>query len=127
MSREEEYEEMLDDVDAGIFSGELLWTNFDMLKEYVERWTNAITAHEELLDNKGESRKNKIEKYIEKEFFFIPEVKSYIYCDQDKHVEIYYDRKEVYDDKLMDRLLEKEWGFLEYLDAEGFSFSYIGI
>ena len=51
MSREEEYEEMIDNVDAGIFSGELLWTNFDMLKECVERWTDVITSHEELLDD----------------------------------------------------------------------------
>ena len=41
---ENEYSELLDSVDAAIFTGELLQTNLDEMKGYMERWQRAIDA-----------------------------------------------------------------------------------
>lgn len=40
------YSDELDAVDASVFSGEMLYTNLDEFKSYVERWQRAIAEHE---------------------------------------------------------------------------------
>lgn len=40
--------EILDSLDAEIFSGDALYTNIKDIKEYIERWNKAINAHESL-------------------------------------------------------------------------------
>jgi len=46
------YSEELDTVDASIFSGEMLETNLEELKDYVGRWQRAIDAHEKAMEEK---------------------------------------------------------------------------
>ena len=40
-------EELMDDLDAGVFSGDLLETDLEVFKGYVARWQRAIDEHEE--------------------------------------------------------------------------------
>jgi hypothetical protein len=40
-----EREELMDDLDCAVFSGDLLFTDFDAFKEYVARWQRAIDEH----------------------------------------------------------------------------------
>ena len=35
-------------VDAGFFSGDCLYTDFEVVKKYVERWSRAVKEHEEI-------------------------------------------------------------------------------
>lgn len=37
--------EILDTLDAEIFSGDSLYTNFDDIKEHVDRWVKALNEH----------------------------------------------------------------------------------
>ena len=39
-------EELMDDLDAGVFSGDLLETDLEVFKDYVARWQRAIDEHE---------------------------------------------------------------------------------
>jgi hypothetical protein len=39
-------EELMDELDAGVFSGDLLFTDLEAFKEYVARWQRAIDEHE---------------------------------------------------------------------------------
>lgn len=41
-----EREELMDELDAGVFSGDLLDTDLEVFKDYVARWQRAITEHE---------------------------------------------------------------------------------
>lgn len=45
-----QYSDEMDTLDASIFSGELLETNLDELKEYMGRWQRAIDAHEKAME-----------------------------------------------------------------------------
>lgn len=39
-------------IDAGIFSGDLLYTtNVELFKKYLGRWTRAVEAHQETLND----------------------------------------------------------------------------
>lgn len=40
------YSEQLDELDASVFSGEILFTNFEELKECLKRWQIAVDDHE---------------------------------------------------------------------------------
>jgi hypothetical protein len=42
-------EELMDELDAGVFSGDLLFTDLEAFKEYVARWQRAINNHEKCL------------------------------------------------------------------------------
>ena len=41
------YKELLDEVDACVFTGLMLETDLEIFKEYVKRWNRAIAQHEE--------------------------------------------------------------------------------
>lgn len=41
----ERYSEDLDDLDASVFSGEMLETNLEEFEYYVDRWKRAIDNH----------------------------------------------------------------------------------
>lgn len=61
MSDETDYiifDNLLDGIDASIFSGELLFKNQHraLLKYYIERWGNAIREHEGFELNDGASK-----------------------------------------------------------------------
>ena len=45
-----QYSDEMDTLDASIFSGELLMTNLDELKDYVGRWQRAIISHEKAME-----------------------------------------------------------------------------
>ena len=49
-------DERLDNIDASVFSGELLWIDDErkLLKEYCERWIRAIAEHEAMPHKEGE-------------------------------------------------------------------------
>ena len=51
-----ELDELCDQIDASVFSGELLYIDAEreLLKTYVERWQRAITNHEENESNETE-------------------------------------------------------------------------
>lgn len=38
-----------EEIDAAIFSGDVLWSRLEELKNYVDRWSTAIKEHEEYL------------------------------------------------------------------------------
>lgn len=40
-----DYSEQLDDLDASIFTGELLYTNLEEFEEYLIRWMRAVEEH----------------------------------------------------------------------------------
>jgi hypothetical protein len=40
----------LEEIDAAIFSGDILYTDFDAFNEYIQRWKRACDAHEPLLE-----------------------------------------------------------------------------
>ena len=39
------YSEQLDDLDASVFSGEILYTNLEEFQKYLNRWQSAIDSH----------------------------------------------------------------------------------
>lgn len=43
-------EELMDELDAGVFSGDLLHTDLEVFKGYVERWQRAIDEHTPVCD-----------------------------------------------------------------------------
>lgn len=45
-----EYSDLLDSVDASVFSGELLFTNLTEFEDYLERWLRAVKEHKELCE-----------------------------------------------------------------------------
>ena len=42
------YSELLDDLDAAVFSGEILYTNINEFEYYIGRWKRAIDEHRKL-------------------------------------------------------------------------------
>jgi len=46
-----ELSELLETLDASIFSGDVLYTNLEILDKYVSRWKRAIDEHKLTLDN----------------------------------------------------------------------------
>jgi len=40
------YSDQMDDMDASVFSGEILFTDLDEFKYYLERWQKAVNLHE---------------------------------------------------------------------------------
>jgi hypothetical protein len=46
-------EELCENIDASVFSGDLLWQTYNRnkLKQYCERWQRAIAEHEEWIKN----------------------------------------------------------------------------
>ena len=53
------YFDLLDSVDAAVFSGEILHTDLPEFKEHVQRWSRAIKEQEEI--NKQEEEENSSE------------------------------------------------------------------
>ncbi len=47
-------EELLEQLDASIFSGDALYTDLEKLDEYVSRWKRAIEEQKLTLDNEEE-------------------------------------------------------------------------
>ena len=47
------YSDQLDNLDASVFSGELLFTNMDEFQDYINRWQRAIDRHKNLMDYVG--------------------------------------------------------------------------
>ena len=45
----ERYSHQLDALDASVFTGEMLQTNFEEFKNYVERWQREIDRHDQAL------------------------------------------------------------------------------
>lgn len=45
----------LEEIDAAVFSGDLLFTDLEEFKQYVERWSRAITEHEEIEAEEAEA------------------------------------------------------------------------
>jgi hypothetical protein len=42
------YSDDLDSLDASVFSGEILWTNFNEFEWYVNRWKKELDSHKKL-------------------------------------------------------------------------------
>ena len=53
-SSSKELGELLETLDASIFSGEALYTDLEMLNSYVSRWKRAIEEQKLTLDNEEE-------------------------------------------------------------------------
>jgi len=45
----------LEEIDAAVFSGDVLYTDLSTVKSYVERWARAIAEHERIEAQAGES------------------------------------------------------------------------
>lgn len=45
------YSEELDNMDASVFSGEILWTNLNEFEWFVRRWQKAIDEHKNMVDD----------------------------------------------------------------------------
>jgi len=45
------YDEQLDDMDASVFTGEILFINLEEFKEHLARWQKAVDEHEGMRQN----------------------------------------------------------------------------